>query len=448
MSKEILLLHVPMVQETLKDCVSLFATKIAMGLFSISNELELAGFSTEIVNLGIEKINNYNFSISEYIKEQGFKIIFISLHWHFQTYDSIEVARKIKEENPNVFIVLGGFTASCFPKHILEKFPFIDAIVKGEGEIPSVKLAQKIKNNDTDFSDIPNLFWRKDEIIENKAFWISDENDLNSYSFVNTVEKLKNWELNFKAGIGITLENNRCDIKNEKTFICCAGRGCPGNCTWCGGGCEAMTYITGRKKVSLRSPQVIADEIITLKNKYGIEKFYFCFDPYPMSQELFIELFNILGTSYPKQIKVTFESDGLPTQKLINAFKRNLSDDSILNISPVFAQDYLRKEHRAFYYTTEEFIKCLNYLEEKQVKSYLYFGSLMNEDRKELRLKNELIEKLKKTYKYITKIDLYKIKDCEPYSPWALYPEKYNMPRDLVTFEDYYNNGKRYRELW
>ncbi|MCQ2789796.1 MAG: hypothetical protein MJ229_05390 [bacterium] len=353
------------------------------------------------------------------------------------------------EENPNVLIVLGGFTASCFPREILEKFSYIDAIIKGEGEVPAVKLAQKIKENETNFSDVPNLFWRKDgKIVENKDFWISNEEELNSYSFVNTIKKLKNWELNFQTDISISIENNECKINPYKKFICCAGRGCPANCTWCGGGINAMKHITGRDFISLRSPKVIADEIFTLKENYDIKEFYFCYNPYPEKPDQFIELFEILGKKYPKQIKITFECEGLPTKELINSVKQNLSDDSVLNLSPVFAQNYLRKEHRSFYFTNEDFINCMDYLERKEIKSYLYFGSLLNEDRKEARYKKEFIAKLKNTYKFITNIELFTIKDCEPFSPWALNPEKYDLKRDLVTFEDYYNNGKKYRELW
>ena len=50
MSIDALLLHVPMVDSLKKKDVTLWVTKIAMGLFSISNELEKIGFNTEIIN--------------------------------------------------------------------------------------------------------------------------------------------------------------------------------------------------------------------------------------------------------------------------------------------------------------------------------------------------------------------------------------------------------------
>ena len=92
---DILLMHVPQITGAQEFSQDLFVTKIAMGLYSISSELEKNGFSSEIINLGIEKFENFKFSISDYIKEQGFKIIELSLHWDFQTYDTIEVATKI-----------------------------------------------------------------------------------------------------------------------------------------------------------------------------------------------------------------------------------------------------------------------------------------------------------------------------------------------------------------
>ena len=67
---------------------------------------------TEIIHVGMEKLLNLKFSISQYVKQSGAKFIGMSLHWHFQSYDTIEVARAIKKENPDTYIVLGGYTAS------------------------------------------------------------------------------------------------------------------------------------------------------------------------------------------------------------------------------------------------------------------------------------------------------------------------------------------------
>lgn len=55
------------------------------------------------------------------------------------------MAKIVKEKCPQTFITLGGFTASYFAQEIMENYPFIDSIIKGEGEIPIRELAKKLQ---------------------------------------------------------------------------------------------------------------------------------------------------------------------------------------------------------------------------------------------------------------------------------------------------------------
>lgn len=156
----------------------------AMGLYSLAKEIEKEGIESEIIHLGIEKYLNPKFLLSEYINEQKIKFVAFSLHWHPQSYDVIEMAKIVKEKCPQTFITLGGFTASYFAQEIMENYPFIDSIIKGEGEIPIRELAEKIANNDENLSTVPNLFWRKNrEIVHNSNTFVATDEDLNSFTF-------------------------------------------------------------------------------------------------------------------------------------------------------------------------------------------------------------------------------------------------------------------------
>ena len=94
------------------------------------------------------------------------------------------MAKIVKEKCPQTFITLGGFTASYFAQEIMENYPFIDSIIKGEGEIPIRELAEKIANNDENLSTVPNLFWRKNrEIVHNSNTFVATDEDLNSFTF-------------------------------------------------------------------------------------------------------------------------------------------------------------------------------------------------------------------------------------------------------------------------
>ena len=50
-----------------------FYKQIAIGLFSISNELKKNGFTPQIINLGVEKAIDFNFNIAKHIQENNIK---------------------------------------------------------------------------------------------------------------------------------------------------------------------------------------------------------------------------------------------------------------------------------------------------------------------------------------------------------------------------------------
>jgi len=57
------------------------------------------------------------------------------------------IAREVKKENPDLAIVFGNYHATFNAERILETYPFVDIIVRGEGEYTSLELTKCLKNN-------------------------------------------------------------------------------------------------------------------------------------------------------------------------------------------------------------------------------------------------------------------------------------------------------------
>ncbi|MBO6181771.1 cobalamin-dependent protein, partial [bacterium] len=152
-----LLIHVPQVRGFSKKDFKLFINYIAIGVFSMCNELAKNKFKPQIIHLGVEKSFDADFDIADYVKKNKIKMVGLSLHWHYQAYDTLNVARKIKEINPDTFIFLGGIMSSAFADDIIKKYSYIDAVIKGEGEKSIVELAQKIHSQDKNLSSVSNL---------------------------------------------------------------------------------------------------------------------------------------------------------------------------------------------------------------------------------------------------------------------------------------------------
>lgn len=121
----------------------------------------------------------------------------------------ILLAKKIKEEFPEIKIFLGGPQASVTDKETLNSFPFIDFIFRGEVENAIEELSEYIKGNIKP-KKVPNLTYKQGRgIIRN------DKKPLISESKLPTIKYKK-------------------EYLNRAKIVCIeGGRGCPFNCTYC-----------------------------------------------------------------------------------------------------------------------------------------------------------------------------------------------------------------------
>ena len=115
-----------------------------MGLPALANCLHDAGHRTEILHLGVEALNDPTYSIVEDQRGRKLRAIGLTLYWHYQSDDAIEVARALKASHPEAFVFLGGVTAAYFAEEILRAFPEIDAVLPGHGEGPVLALMEAL----------------------------------------------------------------------------------------------------------------------------------------------------------------------------------------------------------------------------------------------------------------------------------------------------------------
>ena len=157
------------------------------------------------------------------------------------------LARKLKEANPKCIIIFGGPELPITKKNIFEKFPFIDYVVKGEGEITFRRLLEGLVDG-SDLMNIPGLLMNKETLIDTgESIRIMDLGMIPSPYLTGVFDKLiaetKNVEWN------ATLETNR---------------GCPYQCTFCDWG--SLTYNKVKK---FELDRVFAELEWIGKNKCG-----------------------------------------------------------------------------------------------------------------------------------------------------------------------------------
>ncbi len=445
-----LFLHVPKFNNSYKPIGDfIWINYMPQGLFAIADYVKQHGFDNEIIHVGVEWVENPLFLIDEVVKDSEIKAIGMPMHWHYQSYDVIECARKIKELRPDIFIFLGGFTASYFHDQILADYPMIDAVIRGDGEIPTLELLTALKNK-APLDTVQNLTYRDNGVQINEHTYVGEAELVSALNYTNfgllrhRDTYIQYIGLPFFYAKGFTKEQNFKQFTIRSPLLPVAiGRGCPFNCTWCGGShIPQQRHISKRVGFIYRSHESV---IQTVKEGIaaGYRTMHSATDPEPVTQEYFIELWKKIRKEGIK-VNWMFEANGLPADEFIDEFQKTFpGKDSIIAMSPEVGNEELRLRHKGPGFTTKRFLETMEKLDGRGISTEIFFTyGLPGENEKIMEDTFKLRKTLMQRFKHIRGLRTLSI-EMEPGAPWQIDPGHYGIVTDRKTFTDFYNaNGE------
>ena len=145
--------------------------------------------------------------------------------WNFRL--SLEIARRLKKQKPEILIVFGGPQVPDEAEVFLSQFPFIDIVCHGEGEQVFCSIVESYPSKD--WGDIPSISYFDDNgafINHPQAPRIKDL-DIIPSPYLNGL---------FEA---LMLENPQ----NEWLSLWETNRGCPFSCTFCDWGSATASKV-------------------------------------------------------------------------------------------------------------------------------------------------------------------------------------------------------------
>jgi anaerobic magnesium-protoporphyrin IX monomethyl ester cyclase len=154
--------------------------------------------------------------------------------------------RALRNAYPDRTLVLGGVGSKAVEEKLLARFPWIDAIARGEGERTGPDLLRALRA-DGDLASVPGVSFRRNGGV------------------VHTPdrERIENLDaIPFPAFGAI-------DLKRYAGYGMMTSRGCPYPCTFC-----SVAPVWSLKSYS-RSPRNIVDEMEHLHRKAGVDLFLF-----------------------------------------------------------------------------------------------------------------------------------------------------------------------------
>ena len=213
------------------------------------------------------------------------------------------IAKKVKEEiNPNVNILFGNYHATFNDVRILNKYPFIDACVRGEGEKTLLEIAEKIEKG-KGFEDIRGLTYRNNgKIIKN------DDRPL-----IENIDELPFPNRKLLGDIEYKSKVEGLDIALGKFTSAASSRGCAFKCSFCS---SSKFWNKWRP----RSPENIVQELSILEEN-GYKSLLWVDDNFTLNKKRLLKLSNLIRK---EKIDLKWMADGRVTQssrELLTAMK-------------------------------------------------------------------------------------------------------------------------------
>jgi radical SAM superfamily enzyme YgiQ (UPF0313 family) len=127
-----------------------------LGILAVATPLLRAGYELSIIDSTITP--NYKKRVLE--ESRDALCLGVSLVTGPMIRETVEIARALKAWNPDFPIILGGWHPSLLPRQTLEA-PFVDFVVRGQGEDTLLELVQHIESGSApDF--IPGIGFKRD----------------------------------------------------------------------------------------------------------------------------------------------------------------------------------------------------------------------------------------------------------------------------------------------
>ncbi len=193
-----------------------------------------------------------------------------------------EFGRKIKKKHPKIKLIVGGPYTFVMDELILKHYPFIDALVRGEGEETLLEIVQG-----KTFEEIEGITFKKGrKIIRNPLRPFADNID-KFYIDYSLLPPLETYGKDVEAP---------ANLRKFKTIYTIASRGCPFQCLYC-------ANIHWQRRWRAVSPGELVKRIKSWVKDFDVEYVRFYDDLFTANKKWVLDFCDLLEK---EKIKVKF----------------------------------------------------------------------------------------------------------------------------------------------
>ena len=172
----------------------------------------------------------------------------------------------VREDSPAIFTFIGGHGATAMPDRLLRECAALDAVITGEGEMTSVEMIDAVESG-SDLSRVSGLLFRRrgtGEILSTPPRPLLENIEELPFPAVDLCE-MERYYPSFEQ------------VSTVPAVQMLASRGCTGTCLYC--------YKMYGKKIRLRDPVRVVDEMEYYVRRYGAREIKFWDEHFTYSHE-------------------------------------------------------------------------------------------------------------------------------------------------------------------
>lgn len=278
-----------------------------LGPLYIASILEKEGILVEVVDASLERYRWRDLKV-RYL-ESNPDIVGITTLTEF-CFESFKAGQLAKEVLPDCTVVVGGPHSSFCPEDVLTHIPYVDIVLRGEGEYAFLELCKALGSS-KNLRKILGISYRdNDRIIHNPPLPLIDDLDRLPFPARHLLPMEKyNFRL-FVPGKGLVPATHMM-----------TSRGCPFRCSFC-----ITSKLLGKVWRS-RSPGNVIREVEDIVENFEINTIWFYDDVFTMSRQRTIEICDLilerkLNINFTCSIRVdTVDKELLTKMKEAGCFK-------------------------------------------------------------------------------------------------------------------------------
>jgi len=214
---------------------------LPLALLAISGKLADEGYNIMILDEMLD-------TITDEILDEAF-VFGIGAMIGYQINSALKVAKRIKESNPEIPIIWGGWHPSIQPEQTIRN-RYVDFVIRGQGEITFYKLVKCLETQEADLSHIKGLTYKVNgKVLSNPERPLVDPNTFPRlpYHLIDMEKYIHDSEF------------------GKRTISYLSSVGCPHACGFC-----AEQLVHGRRWLPLTADRVV-DDLEFLVEKYNLD---------------------------------------------------------------------------------------------------------------------------------------------------------------------------------